>query len=313
VMQTRRQFVVRGTTLVAVGAAATAAGPTIVVRDARAAGQLKVLQWAHFVPAYDKWFDPFAKEWGAKHGVEVTVDHVNFAEVVPRATADVAAQSGHDIHMFIGLASAFEEQVIDLKDVSSTLEKKYGKPVELAHRSTYNPFTHKQFAISDMWVPDPGNYHKEIWTKIGKPNGPVTYDDLVWRRRGEEGRAADADPDRHRAQPGHRLQHGRAQHALVPWRVDPGQGRQRRPQLARDAARAGVRQEALLGGHDAGRAVLERRLQQPGVQRAGDLVHPELDLGYRTAQDNKLPCWTISSSCRRSRARRARSSPPSTS
>jgi multiple sugar transport system substrate-binding protein len=179
-MQTRRQFVVRGTKLVAVGAAATAAGPTIVVRDARAAGQLKILQWSHFVPAYDKWFDPFAKEWGAKKGVEVTVDHVGFADVVPRATAEVAAQSGHDIHMFIGLASAFEEHVIDLKDVSATLEKKYGKPVELAHRSTYNPFTRKQFAVSDMWVPDPGNYHKEIWTKIGKPNGPVTYDDLVW-------------------------------------------------------------------------------------------------------------------------------------
>jgi multiple sugar transport system substrate-binding protein len=30
-----------------------------------------------------------------------------------------------------------------------------------------------------MWVPDPGNYHKEVWTKIGMPNGPVTYDDLV--------------------------------------------------------------------------------------------------------------------------------------
>jgi extracellular solute-binding protein len=179
-MKTRRQFIVQGTNLVAVGAAATAAGPTILVRDARAAGQLKILQWSHFVPAYDKWFDPFAKEWGAKKGVEVTVDHVGFADVVPRATAEVAAQSGHDIHMFIGLASAFEEHVIDLKDVSATLEKKYGKPVELAHRSTYNPFTRKQFAVSDMWVPDPGNYHKEVWTKIGKPNGPVTYDDLVW-------------------------------------------------------------------------------------------------------------------------------------
>ena len=179
-MHTRRQFVVRGTKLVGVGAAAAATGPTIFVRDAKAAGQLKILQWSHFVPAYDKWFDPFAKDWGAKKGIEVTVDHVGFADVVPRATAEVAAQSGHDIHMFIGLASAFEEHVIDLKDVSTTLEKKYGKPVELATRSTYNPFTRKQFAISDMWVPDPGNYHKEIWTKIGKPNGPVTYDDLVW-------------------------------------------------------------------------------------------------------------------------------------
>src|SRR5947199_101489 len=174
-MHTRRSFL-KG----AVAAtAAVAAGPTILVRDARAAGQLKILQWSHFVPAYDKWFDPWAKEWGSKHGVDVTVDHVGFADVVPRATAEVAAQSGHDIHMFLGLASAFEEHVIDLADVVTSLEKKYGKPVELARRSTYNPFTKKQFALSDMWVPDPGNYHKEVWTKIGMPNGPVTYDDLV--------------------------------------------------------------------------------------------------------------------------------------
>src|SRR5437016_6213398 len=179
-MQTRRQFIQRGTKLFTAGAVATAAGPTILVRDAKAAGQLKILQWSHFVPAYDKWFDPWAKEWGSKRGVEVTVDHVGFADVVPRATAEVAAQSGHDVHMFLGLASAFEEHVIDLKDVVATLEKKHGKQVELAHRSTYNPFTRKQFALSDMWVPDPGNYHKEVWTKIGKPQGPVTYDDLVW-------------------------------------------------------------------------------------------------------------------------------------
>src|SRR5262245_58312592 len=100
-METRRQFIVKGTTLMAAGAAATAAGPTIFSRRADAAGQLKILQWSHFVPAYDKWFDPWAKAWGASKGVEVVVDHVSFADVVPRATADVAAQSGHDIHMFL--------------------------------------------------------------------------------------------------------------------------------------------------------------------------------------------------------------------
>jgi multiple sugar transport system substrate-binding protein len=179
-MQTRRQFIMRGGKLVAAGVAAAAAGPTVFTRGVGAADKtLKILQWSHFVPSYDKWFDPFAKEWGAKRGLEVTVDHVGFADVVPRATAEVAAQSGHDIHMFIGLGSAFEEHVIDLKDVVGTLEKKYGKQVDLAYRSTYNPFTKKQFAVSDMWVPDPGNYHKKIWTDIGQPNGPVTYEDLV--------------------------------------------------------------------------------------------------------------------------------------
>src|SRR6266540_3158783 len=171
-METRRQFISKGGKLVAAGMAAAAAGPTVLTRGVGAADKtLKILQWSHFVPAYDKWFDPFAKEWGAKHGIEVTVDHVGFADVVPRATAEVAAQSGHDIHMFIGLGSAFEEHVVDLKDVMANLEKKYGKPVELAYRSTYNAFTKKQFAVSDMWVPDPGNYHKKICPQMQIPIG----------------------------------------------------------------------------------------------------------------------------------------------
>ena len=56
-MQTRRQFMIRGGKLVAAAAAATAAGPTVFTRDVHAAGQLKILLWNHFVPAYDAWFD----------------------------------------------------------------------------------------------------------------------------------------------------------------------------------------------------------------------------------------------------------------
>src|SRR5581483_9406406 len=84
-----------------------------------------------------------------------------------------------DIHMFLGLASQFEEHVIDLGDVVRTLEKKHGPQVELAKRSTYNPFTRKQFALSDMWVPDPGDYNLKVWTEIGTPKGPSTWEDLV--------------------------------------------------------------------------------------------------------------------------------------
>src|SRR2546428_7163359 len=114
-METRRRFIVQGARLVTGAAVAIAAGPTVFTRHARAAGQLKILQWSHFVPAYDAWFDPFAKEWGARHGVEVTVDHVGFADVVPRATAMVAAQSGHDIHMFLGRS---EEHTSELQSRS---------------------------------------------------------------------------------------------------------------------------------------------------------------------------------------------------
>ena len=41
--------------------------------------ELSILQWSHFVPQYDTWFDPFAKAWGDDVGVDVTVDHINLA------------------------------------------------------------------------------------------------------------------------------------------------------------------------------------------------------------------------------------------
>ena len=41
--------------------------------------------------------------------------------------------------------------------VYQEVEKKHGKKIELAHKSTYNPKTKKYFAFSDSYVPDPGN------------------------------------------------------------------------------------------------------------------------------------------------------------
>src|SRR6266511_1091644 len=52
-------------------------------------GDLSILQWVHFVPAYDGWFDDYVKKWGEKNDVHVTVDHINNTQLVPRATAEV--------------------------------------------------------------------------------------------------------------------------------------------------------------------------------------------------------------------------------
>jgi multiple sugar transport system substrate-binding protein len=53
-MESRRRFLAKGAGVLA----AAAAGPMLLTRSARAAGSLRILQWSHFVPAYDKWFDP---------------------------------------------------------------------------------------------------------------------------------------------------------------------------------------------------------------------------------------------------------------
>src|SRR2546429_2563665 len=58
---------------------------------------LRILQWSHFIPAYDTWFDNvFTKEWGEKNGVKVRVDHIPHLQLPPRMAAEFAAGAGHD-------------------------------------------------------------------------------------------------------------------------------------------------------------------------------------------------------------------------
>ena len=58
---------------------------------------LRILTWSHFIPAYDAWYDKFAKEWGDKNGVKVRVDHIPHLEIPARMAAEFAAGAGHDI------------------------------------------------------------------------------------------------------------------------------------------------------------------------------------------------------------------------
>jgi multiple sugar transport system substrate-binding protein len=163
------------------GIAAGALGPAFLFPERAAAQQktLKILQWSHFVPAYDTWFDgTFAKQWGEKHNTNVVVDHINLTDLNTRAAAEAQAKKGHDIFMFLSPPAAYEKQVIDMSHVYQEVEKKHGKKIDLAHKSTYNPKTKKYFAFSDSYAPDPGNWHKDWWTEAGFPNGPDTWDDL---------------------------------------------------------------------------------------------------------------------------------------
>src|SRR5262249_60475731 len=58
---------------------------------------LRILQWSHFIPAYDTWFDNvFTKEWGEKNGVKVRVDHIPHLELPARMAAEFAAGAGPD-------------------------------------------------------------------------------------------------------------------------------------------------------------------------------------------------------------------------
>ena len=76
-------------------------------RHKELAGTLRIIQWSHFVPAYDKWFDNiYVKRWGEANDTEVLVDHINQADIPARAAAEVAAQSGHDLFFFLSPPAA---------------------------------------------------------------------------------------------------------------------------------------------------------------------------------------------------------------
>jgi ABC-type glycerol-3-phosphate transport system substrate-binding protein len=142
-------------------------------------GSLKILLWSHFVPRHDKWFDPFARDWGKKVGVDVTVDHIEVTTIPARIEAEISARSGHDLIQFIGPLPQFEPSVVDLRDVTEESEKRFGKQIELCKKSSLNPTTGKYYACAPGWVPDPGNYRRSLWEGAGLPNGPTTYDELL--------------------------------------------------------------------------------------------------------------------------------------
>src|SRR5438105_14696508 len=87
-------------------------------------GDLKILQWAHFVPDYDKWFDgTWTKQWGEKNDVNVSVDHINNALLPSAAASEVAAQQGHDLVQFLFPPSALEKQTLALNDIVQEVTK----------------------------------------------------------------------------------------------------------------------------------------------------------------------------------------------
>ena len=82
--------------------------PTFTAPTRKLSGDLKILLWSHFVPAHDQWFDPFVQEWGKQVGVNVTVDHINQAEIPARTAAEIQAKQGHDLIQYIATFSQFE-------------------------------------------------------------------------------------------------------------------------------------------------------------------------------------------------------------
>jgi multiple sugar transport system substrate-binding protein len=170
----RRQFV-------GAAAGATAAGllPRMSIRRAAAqAGELRVLAWSHFVPSYDTWFDHFAEAWSGKNGIKVTIDHVPHLQIPAKIAAEIATRSGHDIVQLVGSGTEkWATALADVQDLADKVGKKYGGWTALAEN--YSKAKDGRFhSLPDFFIDFPGLYRKDLWTEIGMPDGPQTWDDV---------------------------------------------------------------------------------------------------------------------------------------
>jgi multiple sugar transport system substrate-binding protein len=141
------------------------------------AGDLRIMTWAHFVPAYDQWFDnTYIKQWGERNDVQVSVDHINNALLYSTGASEVAAQSGHDLFWFISPPSTFQKQSIPVNDIVQEVTRRLGPMTAVARKSAYNPRTKQFYGFPNDSAPDPVHYRRSYLQEVG--GSLRTWDDV---------------------------------------------------------------------------------------------------------------------------------------
>jgi multiple sugar transport system substrate-binding protein len=156
----RRRFI-QGAATLALGAAAAACAPPGTSNTVSGKKQLRILQWSHFVPEYDTWFDKFATDWGAQNKIDVSVDHIANLDLPSRMAAEVAAKAGHDLIEMNSqiLTYLYDKQFVDMGDMVDYAVKKWGPVLPLGEKlakvhGRWAGFPHFYIAIMPQVRPD---------------------------------------------------------------------------------------------------------------------------------------------------------------
>ncbi|MGH3118200.1 MAG: ABC transporter substrate-binding protein [Gaiellales bacterium] len=141
---------------------------------------LRIAQSTHFVPSYEQWFDnEYARRWGEDHDVKIVVEHFPYESVGSRASAEVAAQGPHDIFGFVDTPPAFEDEVIDHRELIEEVEAKLGQMTPLLERSTLSAKTRKYFGFPEYWSANLANYRADLWDQVEAGLRPSSWDDVL--------------------------------------------------------------------------------------------------------------------------------------
>ena len=158
-------------------AGAPAAATTAPAVGQNLSGELTILQWSHFVPAYDTWFDKMAQDWGTKNKVSVTVDHINNLDLPARLAAESAAKAGHDIIQFSAQVQTYryEQQLVDLTDTVNFAVEKYGPATTIA--KNLGMVNNVWRAVPDFYICISPMVRDDLMATIGSPT-IASWDDV---------------------------------------------------------------------------------------------------------------------------------------
>jgi multiple sugar transport system substrate-binding protein len=166
---------------------APAARPAVTAKPAAQSGplpiakgdsSLKVLLWSHFIPAYDNWFDNYAKSWGEHNKIDVKVDRIRNADLPARLAAEAAAGTGHDLFEFQGVlqVNTYADKLVNLTDVANALSQRYGGWTDIA--SKIGNFGEWK-ALMTFGILQPHIYRVDYFREAGYDKFPDDYPTLL--------------------------------------------------------------------------------------------------------------------------------------
>lgn len=160
---TRRTLLKAGLT-----AGAALATPTILSRKASAQTEntLKVVQWKHFVPDYDRYFNEFVKKFGETHKCKVEVDYVATADLPTAIAADISRGGGHDIFHLNGVGAwLYDKALVDVTSVADKLAKEFGGWIP--NSESIGKVQGKWLAIPYWYIAYPMIINRGYFNKVG--------------------------------------------------------------------------------------------------------------------------------------------------
>src|SRR3954466_2422045 len=173
---TRRSLLKAGVT-----AGAALATPTIFSRKASAQTEttLKVVQWKHFVPDYDRYFGQFVQKFGDTHKCKVEVDYVATADLPTAIAADISRGGGHDVFHLNGVGAwLYDKALVDVSGVADKLAKEFGGWIP--NSESIGKVNDKWLAIPYWYIAYPLIINRGFFTEVGADyTENTTWKDLL--------------------------------------------------------------------------------------------------------------------------------------